>query len=371
MQVLSIDYNNHRIVLDLSPWNGTEIMLVDDKVVSQKHNRELHSLHEVQVEAIGVIQLSFRLNLKRKEIAYQCKIDNQIIEENVKSLLMISTSPNESNTVPNNYQQTVDIETSASEPLPKANSKWMLLPLIFKLVKSIQVIKVALLATSVGAYSILFSVEFALALVGVLVFHEYGHLRAMKKFGIPTKGMYLIPFVGGMAVGDSPRTRWEDVYISMMGPVYGLFMTVIFYIIYLITNSHFAGLVTSMSALLNLFNLIPVHPLDGGRVVKALVFSGRSKLAFIGLLFLSSVCMLLAWQSGFVFLMFFIVLGVIDIITSWRISLAEDITPLKPYGIFYSIAWYLITVAIFIGLIILIASDHLPGSEIAMKVLRS
>jgi putative peptide zinc metalloprotease protein len=111
--------------------------------------------------------------------------------------------------------------------------------------------------------------------------------------------------------------------------------------------------------------------LDGGRVVKALVFSGRSKLAFIGLLFISSLCMVIAWQAGFIFLMFFIVLGVIDIITSWRVSLAEDITPLKPYGIFYSIVWYLLTAAIFIGLIILIAADQLPGSEIAMKVLQS
>ncbi len=371
MQVLSIEYNSHRIVLDLSPWNGTEIVLVDDKPVSQKHNQALHSLHQVEVESIGLIELSFSLNLKRKEITYLCKINHQIIEENVKSLIMISTSPNNTNTTPNNDPQGVDIETSASESSSKTNSKWMLLPLIFKLVKSIQVIKVALLATSVGAYSVLFSIEFALALVGVLVFHEYGHLRAMKKFGIPTKGMYLIPFVGGIAVGDSPRTRWEDVYISMMGPVYGLLMTVVFYIIYLFTNSHFAGLVTSVSALLNLFNLIPVYPLDGGRVVKALVFSGRSKLAFVGLLFISSVSMLLAWQLGFIFLMFFIVLGVIDIISSWKVSLAEDITPLKPYGIFYSVIWYLMTVAIFIGLIVLIASDHLPGSEIAVKVLQS
>jgi putative peptide zinc metalloprotease protein len=319
MQVLSIDYKDHRIVLDLSPWNGTEILFVDDNVVSQKHNPELHSLHQVNVDGIGLIQLAFRLNLQRKEISYQCKVDDQIIEENVKSLLMVSTSPVESSVAPNQHQQTVDVETSSSQPIANSNSKWMLLPLLFKLFKSIQVIKVALIATSVGAYSVLFSVEFALALVAILVFHEYGHLRAMKKFGIPTKGMYLIPFVGGIAVGDSPRTRWEDVYISMMGPVYGLLMTVVFYIIYLMTDSHFAGLVTSMSALVNLFNLIPVYPLDGGRVVKALVFSGRSKLAFVGLLIISSVCLVFAWQSGFVFLMFFIVLGVIDIITSWRV----------------------------------------------------
>ena len=54
----------------------------------------------------------------------------------------------------------------------------------------------ALAAASVAVYSVMFTVEFALALVAVLMFHEYGHVRAMKKFGIPTKGFYLIPCMG-------------------------------------------------------------------------------------------------------------------------------------------------------------------------------
>lgn len=370
MQVLKIDYKQHSISLLLSPWNGNESLLVDDKVVSQKNNREFQGFHQVTVEGVGLINLRYQLNLKRKEIAYECYVDSELIANGERSLLGITTSPNESN--PSAVQNhSIDIETSVEKPPVNNQSKWMLLPLLFKLFKSVQVIKVALVATSVGAYSLLFSLEFALALIAVLVFHEYGHLRAMKKFGIPTKGMYLIPFVGGIAVGDSPRTRWEDVYISMMGPVYGLVMTVIFYVVYLVTESHFAGLVASVSALVNLVNLIPVHPLDGGRVVKALVFSGRNQLAFIGLLVISSVCLYFAWQAGFIFLIFFIVLGVMDIISSWRISLSEDITPLKPYGILYSLLWYLLTIAIFIGVIVLIASDQLPGSEIAIRVLQS
>jgi putative peptide zinc metalloprotease protein len=367
MHVLSINYKNHRILLDLSPWNGTELLLIDDKLISQKHNRELHSLHQAEVDGLGFIQMEFTLNPERKEIAYKCTVNDQLVEENVKSLIVTESSDSESV----NSDHLVANETSITKPSSNSNSKWMLLALGFKLLKSVQVVKVALIATSVGAYSILFSLEFALALIGVLIFHEYGHLRAMKKFGIPTKGMYLIPFVGGLAVGDSPKTRWQDVYISMMGPIYGLIMTIVFYLVYLLTGSHFAGLVASVSALVNLFNLIPVHPLDGGRVVKSLVFSGRSKFALIILLFISSVCLVVAWKLGLMFLLFFIVLGVIDILTSWQISLAEDITPLKPYGIFYSIAWYLLTAVAFVALIFLIAADNLPGSEIAKRVLQS
>src|SRR5690606_19492122 len=74
---------------------------------------------------------------------------------------------------------------------PRKNNHWIVLAGVgFKLLKSVKVFKAALAAASLSVYSILFSVEFALALIAILVFHECGHLRAMKKFGIPTKGMY-------------------------------------------------------------------------------------------------------------------------------------------------------------------------------------
>ena len=208
-------------------------------------------------------------------------------------------------------------------------------------------------------------------MIGVLVFHEYGHLRAMKKFNIPTKGMYLIPFFGGIALGDKPRTQWEDVYISMMGPVFGLIMTAVFYVIYLVTGSHFCGLVASTSALVNLFNLIPVYPLDGGRIVKALVFSHRNYVALLVLLTISALCLVISWKLGLAFLSFFIVLGVIDIVSTWRVPLSEDITPLKTYGIWFSLGWYLLVAVAFIAMILLIAEANVPGSEIAVKILKS
>lgn len=364
MQVLRIVHNKHEVLLDISPWNGNEIVTVDKQVVSQKNNRSLHSVHEAMIEGWGQLRLLFTLNLADKEIVYQCWIDDQLIADSVQPIVPI-------------VEQTISSENLAPVANANPNSNptkrqiWPLMAIGFKLLKSIQVLKVALLAASVGAYSLIFSVEFAFALIAVLVFHEYGHLRAMKKFGIPTKGMYLIPFVGGLAVGDAPRTRWQDIYISMMGPVYGLIMSLAFYIFYLVTDNHFAGLVASISALVNIINLVPVHPLDGGRVVKSLVFSGRNYFAFTGLLVISAVCLVLAWQMGFVFLMFFIVLGVLDIIASWRVSLAEDITPLNAYGIGFCLLWYLAVIGLFIGMIYLIAADSLPGSEIALKVLSS
>ena len=71
----------------------------------------------------------------------------------------------------------------------------------FKLFKSAKVVKAALAGASVAGYAWLFSIEFALMLIACLVVHEYGHVRAMKYFGIKTKGIYLIPFGRALRFG--------------------------------------------------------------------------------------------------------------------------------------------------------------------------
>jgi Zn-dependent protease len=364
MPGFSFSYANHEFSVEAKPWSGEEWVSVDTALVSHKRHFAAMSEHMFTLPDMGNLRLVFTLDLPGQKVNYQLFVNDQSVMQDVIALVMEAKSLGE------------DVDVSASGAGAVAHQSrqgsWLSLGLVaFKLLKALNVIKVALLASSVAVYSVMFTFEFALALIAVLVFHEYGHLRAMKKFGIPTKGMYLIPFVGGLAVGDKPKTQWQDVYISMMGPVFGLIMTLVFYIAYLITKSHFAGLVASTSALLNLFNLIPVYPLDGGRVVKALVFSGRNYLALVALLVISALCFVGAWSLGFYFITFFIVLGVVDIVAGWRVGLAEDITPLKTYGIWFSVMWYLLVVAIFIGMILLIAQDGLPGSTIATKVLSS
>jgi len=264
-------------------------------------------------------------------------------------------------------------EENPNNSYPKKKRSHLItwLGLGFKLLKSVKIIKVALAGAAFSGWTLLYSWQFAIILIAVVVFHEYGHLRAMRRFGIPTKGMYLIPFIGGVAVGDRAKTQWQDVYISMMGPMFGLLMTAVFYILYLITHNHFIGLIASFSALINVFNLLPIYPLDGGRVVKALVFSGKNKWIYLLLLLFSAACFALSVVTGIVLLSFFIVIGVIDLIASWREFSSEEKTPLTPYGIAFSLVWYVGSIVVFLALIYLIAASGLPGSEIATKVLES
>lgn len=374
MDLFSFDFQQHRFVLRGSSWSGMEELEVDGQVLSQKRNLGFSSIHKFFLADLGQCELAFTIDIRRALIAYQLRAQGQVLVKEVTPL-------HESYTLarPAQQEDLAEVEPAAqpqadaslAEP-PRRQGNWIVLAgVFFKLFKSAKVFKAALAAASVSVYSVIFSIEFALALIGILVFHEYGHLRAMKKFGIPTKGMYLIPFVGGLAVGDKPRSRWQDVYISLMGPIYGLAMTLVFYIGYLITDSHFMGLVASLSALINLFNLLPIYPLDGGRVVKSLVFSGRKTLALVFLLGLSALFFALSFWLGFALIGFFIVLGVVDILSEWKLSLAEDITPLNAYGIFFCLLWYLATLVAFLVVIVLIAYSGLPGSEIALSVLDS
>ncbi len=372
MHVFSFAYAGHEFSILLNPATGEEVIRVDDAVISQIRNFNPISDHRFVLPDLGELRLGFQINLASSIAIYQLWVNGAEVASAQTTLRRIDNENVEQLLEQQAYTPALNGVEVATKPAAAKSNSWLSLALVgFKLLKTVQVIKVALLAASVAVYSVMFTLEFALALIGVLIFHEYGHLRAMKKCGLPTKGMYLIPFVGGLAVGDMPKSRWQDVYISMMGPVFGLIMTLVFYVVYLVTDSHFAGLVASTSALLNLFNLIPVYPLDGGRVIKSLVFSGRNYLALIALLSISALCFVLAWRMGFYFITFFIVIGVIDIVAGWRVGLEEDIAPLNRYGIWYSTFWYLAVVGIFLGMIIMIAQDGLPGSEIAMKVLSS
>jgi putative peptide zinc metalloprotease protein len=370
MKQFSFRFRNHNFVLTNFGWNGQEELVVDGMLVSRLSNGSATSLHTFALEGLGALELAFTIHPVRAQAVWLLRSGDQVLAQETVPVATVESPAQEQADVVVADAARAPVEPAA-QPKKSSSHLVVLAGVAFKLVKSVKVFQVALAAASLSAYSILFSFEFALALLAILVFHEYGHLRAMQKFGIPTKGMYLIPFVGGIAVGDKPSSRWQDVYISLMGPVYGLFMTVVCYVAYLVTGSHFIGLLASFSALINLFNLLPIYPLDGGRVVKSLVFSGRKAIALVFLLGLSAVSFAASVHLGFALIGFFIVIGVVDILSEWKTALAQDITPLNRYGIWFCLAWYVATAAVFLALMVLIARSGLPGSEIALAVLDS
>ncbi len=253
------------------------------------------------------------------------------------------------------HRNSKDIEQQVPvQPIPEKKQFSMLglASLGFKLLKSAKMIKVVLAGASVAAYSWLFSFQFALALIACLVFHEYGHIRAMKYFGMKTKGIYLIPFMGGLALSDEKiNTRWQDVVISIMGPTFGLFMSLAALVAYWITgNIFFAGLAT-FNALLNLFNLLPILPLDGGHILKSISFSMNSTLGLIACIAGAAIGVFISYSLGLALLGFLLLIGSVEIVFEWKLRHQSHLLPLDRYGQLFSAVWYLLTVGALISII--------------------
>ncbi|WP_286232727.1 metalloprotease [Thalassotalea sediminis] len=241
-----------------------------------------------------------------------------------------------------------------------------------KVFKSAKVVKAALAGASVAGYAWLFTFEFAMMLIACLVVHEYGHVRAMKYFGIKTKGIYLIPFVGGLAVSDDKiTTRWQDVVISLMGPAFGLITTFLGVVLYYLTDMEIFAGVAVLSALLNLFNLLPILPLDGGHVLKSISFSMRS---WIGLLACMAGVALGLWVSyafGLMLLVFFIFIGSLEIIFEWKNRHQSHLIPLDRYGQVFSAVMYAIVVTGHVMVMMHFADADNVILNLPMKILSS
>lgn len=228
----------------------------------------------------------------------------------------------------------------------------------FKLLKSAKVFKALLALGSVAAYSWLFSLPFALALIFCLVVHEYGHIRAMKYFGMKTKGIYLIPFFGGAAVSDAKlNTRWQEVVISIMGPTWGLALSCMALIGWWVTGETWLAALAGFNALLNLFNLLPILPLDGGHILKSITFSMHSTVGLVLCVLGAALGVYLCYAFHLTLLGFLLAIGSIEIVMEWRHRKQSMVLPLDRYGQIFSTAWYLLTATGLIAIILILSNS--------------
>lgn len=161
----------------------------------------------------------------------------------------------------------------------KLKSLWVLLlggwkPLLLGLTKLGTLSSMLL---SLGVYWQVFGWYFALGLVLCIYVHEIGHVVALKRLGIAATSPMFIPGLGAVVrLKQYPIDATEDARVGLAGPRWGLGVSALAWAV-----GHFAHLplllaIAKTSAWLNLFNLIPVPPLDGGHGFRAL--SNRERL---------------------------------------------------------------------------------------------
>jgi Zn-dependent protease len=105
----------------------------------------------------------------------------------------------------------------------------------------------------------------------LLLIHEMGHVIQLKREGIDASAPMFIPFLGAMvAMKEMPGNAWTEAKVGLAGPVLGSAGALAVLIVAEETDSNLLRGLAYVGFLLNLFNLVPIVPFDGGRAVAAL-----------------------------------------------------------------------------------------------------
>jgi Zn-dependent protease len=124
---------------------------------------------------------------------------------------------------------------------------------------------------SVAAYSLFFGWWFAAGFVVLLFVHEMGHVIALRREGIPSSAPMFIPFVGAVitarSLGDNALA---EARVGLAGPILGSIGAAAVAVVGELTGSNLLIALAYFGFFINLFNLLPVVPLDGGRAAAAM-----------------------------------------------------------------------------------------------------
>ncbi|MEO0601467.1 MAG: site-2 protease family protein [Myxococcota bacterium] len=104
-----------------------------------------------------------------------------------------------------------------------------------------------------------------------VVLHEYGHALAARRFGIGTHHITLYPMGGAAAIERMPEEPDQEAVIALAGPATNILLAIVAGWAWLLTSHPYALMFTMLNGAMGLFNLIPAFPMDGGRVLRAVL----------------------------------------------------------------------------------------------------
>jgi Zn-dependent protease len=157
---------------------------------------------------------------------------------------------------------------------------------------------------SIAAYSLIWGWKFALGFVVLLLVHEMGHVIQLRREGIEASAPVFIPFLGAAvwskSLGDNALA---EARVGLAGPVLGSLGAALCIPIAEATGSDFWMALAFTGFFLNLFNLLPVVPLDGGRAMAAMApwmwFAGLLAMLVLAFTYPNPIILLIALLAAF------------------------------------------------------------------------
>jgi Zn-dependent protease len=157
---------------------------------------------------------------------------------------------------------------------------------------------------SIAAYALLWGWPFAVGFVVLLFLHELGHVIQLRREGVQASAPMFIPFLGAVitarSMGDDAAA---EARVGLAGPILGSLASLVPLAIWLATGSDFWRALAYVGFFINLFNLLPVLPLDGGRAMAALSptiwLVGLAGLLALAIAFPNPIIFLILLFGGF------------------------------------------------------------------------
>jgi Zn-dependent protease len=196
---------------------------------------------------------------------------------------------------------------------------------------------------SLAAYSLIWGWTFALGFVLLLFVHEMGHVIQLRREGIPASAPMFIPFLGAVVTAKSlGDDATAEARVGLAGPVLGTLGALALLPVAITSGQDFWYALVFTGLFLNLFNLLPVVPLDGGRAMAAL----SPWMWFVGLFGMALLAFV--YPNPIIFLI--LVFAIVETYRRWKARKAGG----EEVATYYRVkpAHRLAILAVYLGLII-------------------
>lgn len=182
-------------------------------------------------------------------------------------------------------------------------------------------------------YAQMYGFAYGLGFVLLILAHEMGHYIVARRLNMDVSGPVFIPFLGAfIKMKDQPTNAVVEAKTAAGGPILGSLGALMCVLLYMTTENNLFLALAYTGFMINLFNLIPVHPLDGGRIVTAI----SPKMWFVGI----PILLFMSIKFFNPIILIFLIMGCIQAYKQWKEPSVEYYNTSMSTKIIFSLIYF-------------------------------